>query len=355
MVTNKKPTINVKGVKENDKNGIKKRKNLANNCIVLGSLFVVFLAMILIISTSFYFLKLTLSFLVVILAFFFSMVWYGLISKQYQCKKIIIPFGFIAILCSCIFVSGIFYDFSYDGQSYHQKTVLELINGFNPVYDHSINPVTDTYPRAAELNSAALYKITGNIEQSKASNIILIITTFLIAFASLLSVTEIKIKKSLVIAFLVAVNPVSIYQSLSYMVDGQFACLIACFLFLVWLISKKTNHLTMITLAATSILLVNIKITGFVYTIIFSVGFLTFIWVYQKEKFKLILSYLTVAFLIGSIFIGYNPYITNTIKYHDPFYPIPLLGGFSLERGGTVDLSVVKDLTREFPQPIIIS
>ena len=356
MVINKKLKLNEK-VKVNDENEVEKRKSLANTCLLLGSLFLVFFATTLIIGTIFNFVKLTLSFLVIILSFFVSIVWYWFISKQYQCKKIIIPLGFIAILCGCIFVSGIFNDLTYDGQTYHIATILRLINGFNPVYDHfdHLNLIdndifTATYPKAAELNAAALYKITGNIEKSKASNIVLIITTFLITLASLLYVTETKIKQLLVIAFLVAANPVSIYQSLSYMVDGQFACLISCFLFLIWLTSTKTNHLTLISLAATSILMINIKATGFVYTFIFSVGFLAFLWVYQKEKFKLILSYLTVAFLIGAIFVGYNPYVTNALEYHNPFYPTPLMGGFSLEKGGIVDLStfLIQDIPENF-------
>jgi len=278
------------------------------------------------------------------------MVWYWLISKKYQCKKIIIPFGFITILCSCIFVSGIFYDFSYDGQSYHQATVLQLINGFNPVYDKvggTLFNITETDPRAAELNAAALYKITGNIEKSKSSNMVLIITTFLIALATILSVTKIKIEKSLVIAFLIAVNPVSIYQSLSYMVDGQFACLIACFLFLIWFISKKSNYLTLISLATTSILMINIKATGFTYTLIFSVGFLAFLWVYQKEKIKLISKYIGVAFFIGAIFVGYNPYVTNTLEHNNPFYLIPFLGSVS-SVGGATDLLSVQDVPANF-------
>jgi len=93
-------------------------------------------------------------------------------------------------------------------------------------------------------------------------------------------------------------------------------------LFLIWFISTKSNHLTLISLAATSILMINIKATGFAYTLIFSVGFLAFLWVYQKEKFKLISKYIGVAFFIGAIFVGYNPYVTNTFEHHNPFYPI---------------------------------
>jgi hypothetical protein len=167
--------------------------------------------------------------------------------------------------------------------------------------------------------------------------------------------TKIKIEKSLVIAFLVAVNPVSIYQSLSCMVNGQFACLISCFLFLIWLISKKSNHLTFISLAATSILMINIKATGFVYTLIFSVGFLAFLWVYQKEKFKLVSKYQAVAFFIEAIFVGYNPYVTNTLEHHNPFYPVPFLGSMS-SVGRATDLLSVQDTPANFHnQPLLLN
>lgn len=54
-----------------------------------------------------------------------------------------------------------------------------------------------------------------------------------------------------------------------------------------------------------------------------------------------------MAFFIGAIFVGYNPYVTNTFKHHNPFYPIPFLGSVS-SVGGSTELLSVQDVPANF-------
>ncbi|MEI6728779.1 MAG: hypothetical protein WCK98_04005 [bacterium] len=71
-------------------------------------------------------------------------------------------------------VSQKFYDLSYDGQAYHGEAIIELNEGWNPIYErapgygggtHSI--WLNAYPKASWLNSVSIYKVTGNIESGK--------------------------------------------------------------------------------------------------------------------------------------------------------------------------------------------
>src|SRR5690348_16304299 len=42
---------------------------------------------------------------------------------------------FIGVVLLAIWISGQIYDVSYDGQAYQQEAIIQLKNGWNPVYD----------------------------------------------------------------------------------------------------------------------------------------------------------------------------------------------------------------------------
>jgi hypothetical protein len=48
-----------------------------------------------------------------------------------------------------------------------------------------------------------------------------------------------------------------------------------------------------------------------------------FIWLLTKSeaRLKALAPYLLLAFFLAAVLAGFNPYITNFIKYHNPFYP----------------------------------
>jgi len=312
------------------------KEKLANFCLILGSQNLVFIVSMLIISTIFFFLKFPISFHVVIIALIVSIIWCWWVSKRYfrekDSKHGIIFFLLLSIfyitLYSCIVISGSFFDLSYDGQTYHQETVIQLMNGWNPVYNDVSSEVPHSiwinhYSKGAEINAAVLSTVTGSIEECKAINIFLIITTFLIAFATIILTSDtIKLRYALVLGFLISMNPVSISQSLSFYVDGQLASAISCFLCLMLLLSKRTDILVLMSLISTIIILINVKFLGVIYALIFSFGMIYWIFIYKKEKLVLISKCLFFSFLIGSLIVGYNPYVTNTVNQGNPFYPV---------------------------------
>ncbi len=313
-----------------------RKEKFASFFLILGSQNLIFISSTLLLSTLFLFLKLPISFLIVMISLIVSTIWGWWVTNQHFKEEntkigniiLLSLFFFYIILCFCIFISGSFLDISYDGQTYHQETIFQLMNGWNPIYsdvpsgiDNSI--WTNHYARGAEINAAALSEFTGNIEKSKAINLLLIITTFLFATGTIIITSDLpKSKSFLVLGFLISLNPVSICQSLSFCVDGQLASVISCFLCIMLLLPKKADILVLVPLIATLIILINIKFTGLIYALIFSAGLLLWIFIYQKEKFVPILTCLFIGFLAGSLFVGYDPYVTNITDHGNPFYPI---------------------------------
>ncbi len=107
--------------------------------------------------------------------------------------------GFAAMFFLFLWISGQFYDLSYDGQTYHQEAIIHLKkNGWNPVYDAPLKLGTgqdiwiNHYAKMAEICAASLYTLTGHIELSKMFNLLLIGGSFFISLAALLYMNEAK-------------------------------------------------------------------------------------------------------------------------------------------------------------------
>jgi hypothetical protein len=234
-----------------------------------------------------------------------------------------------ALFVLFLWISSLFYDVSYDGQAYHQETVILLKNGWNPFYDKPLVLHTghaiwiNHYARAAETCSAVLYAAFGNIELGKAFNFLLMAGSFFMAIAALLTFAFNKIGRAVLVALLLACNPVSIYQSLGFYVDGQLASMLLYLLALSVILLTLRNRWIFIAFSLCLVLTVNIKFTAVGYAAVICLGLL--IALYMSEKFDLLKKTWTIGLisgLAGILIIGFNPYVTNTIRHGNPFYPL---------------------------------
>ncbi|MDB5052719.1 MAG: hypothetical protein JWM44_769 [Bacilli bacterium] len=228
-----------------------------------------------------------------------------------------------------LWISSIFYDITYDGQAYHQETVILLKNGWNPFYDKPLELLTghaiwiNHYARASEVCSSVLYAAFGNIELGKSFNLLLIAGSFFMATASLLTFAFHKIGRAVVVALLLACNPVSIYQSLGFYVDGMLASLLLYLLSLSVILLTLRNRWIYIAFSFCLILTVNVKFTAIGYAGVICIGLL--IALYMSEKFDLLKKTLKIGIasaLLGVILFGFNPYVTNIVRHGNPFYPL---------------------------------
>ncbi|MCU6797380.1 hypothetical protein OB236_35155 [Paenibacillus sp. WQ 127069] len=235
----------------------------------------------------------------------------------------------ILLFVVCFWISGSFYDLSYDGQAYHQESVIYLANGWNPVYDEALNVSTghslwiNHYGRASEIASAVMYAATGLIEHSKVFNLLMIVASFLLSMSALLALRPDQTKRAIIVAALLALNPVSVYQVFSYYVDGLLASVLLCLVALACLIFARPGWLLLSAYSALMIFAMNIKFTGIAYAGVLTLGLLVAL--YMSEQFgrlKQMFMIAAVGGLIGMFLIGYNPYVTNTLAKGNPFYPL---------------------------------
>ena len=235
-----------------------------------------------------------------------------------------------------MYISSIIYDFSYDGQAYHQLAVIDLKNGWNPVYDQTkistledINLIINSYPKGIWFYQAAIYKATGYLETSKFTNFALILASFLLCYSALTSLSKdqgnIRINgmfgTPLVMSIVVVANPINVYQSLSFMIDSQVYSLFVCLVSILYFY-HKSNKIVFAPLILNIILLLNTKFTGVLYTSLICLAFLLFTAMKNKPLFRKAFTLISIAYTLGIFYVGYNPYVTNLIQHGNAFYPV---------------------------------
>jgi hypothetical protein len=237
---------------------------------------------------------------------------------------------------------GAFYDLSYDGQAYHQETIIHLVDGWNPVYDKELALPTgqsiwiNHYAKAAEIAAAAIYKATGLLEPSKVINLLPLVASGLLSLAALLRLKPTMRVAAGVIALLLALNPIVICQLFSFYVDGLLGSLLLCLMALGCLFFTRPSWLLLSVYTLTMIMTMNIKFTAIAYAGVLTLGLLVAL--YMSEQFaelKRLFRLAAVGGIIGVVVVGYHPYITNTLHDGHPFYPL----------AGTGAIDVVKNFT----------
>lgn len=260
---------------------------------------------------------------------------YGLMGTIYYFKqdtwrmfgKVCITF--LVLFFSFLYISGLFYDISYDGQVYHQEAVGQLTRHWNPLQEYlskeksSSAVLLNHYAKGPWLYEAALLTATGQIEQSKVFNIVLIIASFLVTLSALQGCRKFTLRQSICLSVIMALNPISIYQALSFYIDGQLASLLLCLLALTFRLVNRPDKIVLFTFLMSIGLVVNIKFTGVVYGIVCIALGGGWLWLLKKKHLYGDFAKASILGLfLGICVIGYNPYITNTVYYGHPFYPL---------------------------------
>ena len=266
----------------------------------------------------------------VISAVFFYLL---LTSEGYKKQTVWGILVFAVGLCAILFtISGQFYDFSFDGQWYHQDAIILLKNGWNPFYDQ---PILDEiasgknanyincYPKAPWTISACVYATSGAIEYAKFYQLVLLFASFFLSLHFMLRWFPLSILSAFLLSFVVAFSPVVVGQTLSFYVDGQLAVftLLTLYFLCDW-VSNLESKVPLVVLGLCLIYLANIKFTGLIYSMVFL--FFAFSWVLWKERekaLKMVLK-LSVIMTVAIFLFGYCTYPRNIIQHGHPFYPI---------------------------------
>lgn len=236
---------------------------------------------------------------------------------------------FSAILGLALFIGTSVVDFTCDGQGYHGTGLYQLLDGWNPVRepDRAEAPqapqrdVMIHFAKGCWFSAAALCKLVGNVEAGKATALLLIAATFLLALYAALKYSILSHAKSIILSALVALNPISLNQCLSYYVDGQLASLFIILVLTSCLLLRERGPINLALIALTIVLLINVKLTALVYVCVFGAVFAIALFVLKQRQ---ALPSLIGAYAIGALLalgVGYNPYVTNFQKTGNPLHP----------------------------------
>jgi hypothetical protein len=237
-----------------------------------------------------------------------------------------------------IFISGLFFDISADGQMYHMESAIQMSAGWNPFkkelpLDFNQAIWLNHYGKGVEDPQATIYAFTHRLETTKATNFIMLAASFCLSLSFFLRLNRFSFRKSILFSVLLAFNPVTFYQLLNTYVDGQLCSFLLCFIAVACLLYLDANRYFLLLLASILIMVINIKFTALVFGGIFTCGMLlTFLVCKRKQTFRraFITCGLATVFAVGVV--GYFPYMINMLKYHDILYPgLPMLKSEALK------------------------
>jgi hypothetical protein len=305
-----------------------KKKFFEEITFLLGLSLIVFPSFILIITNILFYFPTHNNITKFILFIFILIVFFLFLLFRKKWKKLL--FIFVIFILGIIFavkISERIYDFSCDGQTYHQAAIFALAKGWDP-YSEKIgnyinftyNDVVTLYPKGPWEYAAYLYFLSGKMEAAKAFNLLFAIATLLICSVIICKRTKLSIFTSFLFGFLIVLNPVITTQLFTFYVDGQLACLITILVFLLWQAIEAPDTITYIGIIAVIGLLINIKFTGAVFAIILGVGTICWLYFQKAASKKAMLVTIVTGLFLGVIVIGYDPYITNILTQSDWYH-----------------------------------
>lgn len=253
----------------------------------------------------------------------------GLVRRTTSTTAVLSVVG--VLIAVSLSVSAHFYDLSWDGNTAHQTAVVRLAEGWNPVQDVSVGVdetrqwlAVEHYAKGAWIRSAVLYRATGHLEAGKAPTIILMAAAFFSWLSLLLSVVRGKRWVVGLGAAIAALNPISLAQWSTFLVDGQLASLFSiCVAFGALLFTRRGRWPVLMAFGGALLMLSTMKFTGLVYAVELSLalGVGVFLWKSPAGR-PLVLGSAATAVTLAVLFAGFNPYITNTSGHASPFYPL---------------------------------
>ena len=237
-------------------------------------------------------------------------------SRIDRFKKSGIVLGINLAACGLLaLIAAQFDDLSVDGMNRRIESVLGLSAGWNPVKDPSFQEgvklaETNPYLRGSfvvksgyqyslgNLLSAYLAKVTGNLNAGKAITPILVFASFGICFGAF-SALSLASGWCWALSVMAALNPVCIYQSSSYYIDGHAGALFTAMLFsALRLLLCPISMDGVLALVIAFLGLSAAKTSGLLYGVIIDVAFLGFYAVTHLKNLKTILVFIGISALV---------------------------------------------------------
>ena len=240
----------------------------------------------------------------------------------------------LAIALASLLAVLLVVDSSWDANWYHYPAAIALDKGWNPIwhprlagfgpewdpkrYSFWINemhlPWFEVFPKAKWYLSAIWVGVFQRIESGNFSGPYYVIATFL--FVSWLLRDRMARGWRWSLAAAAAVHPTAMAHLTCGYVDGLLASLLTIGAFAFWGMARKNCRVSAVVCAMVLPLAVGVKFTGAVYAALLTLAFLAAYW--RRPAFWKTAG----AIILFALVIGANPYITNTIRFGSPIYPL---------------------------------
>ncbi len=242
-------------------------------------------------------------------------------------KERLIPLGVsLGLTIVSVIISVQFYGLSWDGQWYHQPAIYFMVEGWNPLsspmhsFPDDIHLWIRHYAKGSWYPAAAMMSTTGIIESGMFVTWLALGAAFMAILAACLDF-GIKRGRAITLSALVALNPVAVVQMVTFMVDGLMICYLAIYGAVLWRCIRQANKSTLYVGLCAVILCINAKLTGLVFLCFVTAGFGCYCLWRRRDLLVRFIALNLGAILLAVLAFGYNPYVTNTLHRHHPFYP----------------------------------
>lgn len=235
----------------------------------------------------------------------------------------------LSLIIISMILSAVFFDNSWDGWSYHIPSVIQMKNGWNPIYDHneSIGLWSLHYPKFIWMYGAVLYDVFGSMSMGTSFNIVISFSCFFLML-HILKKLDFKTLNSLIYSLFISFNFISVRQFFCYYNDGvQGICIVSVIMMLYYSMKKKAmiknNYeflLIFLNLSMYLSILANIKFNGALYAFILACVGLIFLLTAKVSKLKILL--LSVLLGVFVLIPATTVYLPNYIYHHNIGYPI---------------------------------
>lgn len=317
-----------------------------DNCLQLGTFLIDLIFFSIVITTTLFFLNITVTPINFIFSVFCSSVICFYSNKNIKKTIWITLFGILILIVTIVICEHTF-DFSWDGNTYHKTMTAFMKNGWNPLkvtfYDYAASDIPscavlsktwlDAYPKGAEIFAACIYAITGNIEGGKCFNILACIAMCFISCGFLGETTSLRRGQKIICSILLALNPVAFSQFFTYYIDGllwQFFLLcIFCLAYLTLCEDGRLIKYCYYMIFISIVIGLNLKFSSLIYFGIPCIVFFVY-WVIKKrkelkqsdEKRKIMSRFAILALgaISGTCYVGATSYMINLLRHKNPVY-----------------------------------